>query len=288
MVSKTCPNGKIWRNGYTAKRYGKKIKVKGDCIRATSQTGEKRSLKDKEFLTKREKIHEEVDKEFGNLKCPKGTIERVGFTKNPYKRKSYTRKSGSKVHAAKIGPSLYPPVCIKKRGEPTKGYKIPVHLNKGVLKKYGYNDVKNMSSKERHEALMKAKKDINPLSLYRKLIVVSTMNEHTNPEISKIFKSDANWVKTNFGLLATGPHEVNVRHSRKSRGSKYNKTGGSKKTSKKGSKTSKKTSKKGSKTSKKRKTSKGSKTSKKTKKGSKTSKKTSKKGSKKGSKTSKK
>jgi len=76
-------------------------------------------------------------------------------------------------------------------------------LEKGDLKKYGYENVSDKSSSSRHRALSRAVKDIKPLSLFRKLIILSTMNKTKNPILAKKFKSDAKWIKSEFGLLRT-------------------------------------------------------------------------------------
>lgn len=56
MVSKrACGKGMIKRKGYTANRRGKNVTVKAGCIRATSASGSKRSVKDRAYLNKRSK-----------------------------------------------------------------------------------------------------------------------------------------------------------------------------------------------------------------------------------------
>lgn len=243
MASKRCPKGTIERTGYTANRRGKKVKVSSSCIRATSASGSKRSTVDRAALATRKKIQAKVGKKYGKSNCPAGTIERAGYTKKGYKRRSFTRKSGSFVKGTSVGPSEVPPTCITDRGTPGKGLKIPTVLEKGVLKKVGYNNVRNMSLAERHAALERANGSIkNPLSLFRKLIVVSTMNKRTNPDVSKIFKEDAYWVRATFGLMKiepSGSKSRNVRSSKNPSGSKTSKSKTSKSKKPSGSKTSK-------------------------------------------------
>ena len=48
-ASKDCKKGEIFRKAYTRKTGSKTIKVKGDCIKATSQSGMKRSVGQKVF-----------------------------------------------------------------------------------------------------------------------------------------------------------------------------------------------------------------------------------------------
>jgi hypothetical protein len=37
---------------------------------------------------------------------------------------------------------------------------------------------------------------MNPLSVYRKLIAVTVLNENKNPSLARLYKDDANYVKT--------------------------------------------------------------------------------------------
>lgn len=210
MVSKSCGKGQIRRKGYTAKRKGKNIRVASSCIKATSASGSKRSNLDKAYLKKRAKIQKEIGKKYGHKKCATGQMERAGYSKKPYNRKSYTRKNGSRVKKAYVSASEVPPTCIDRKGARVppgkKKFKIPMVLEKGVLKKYGYANVKKLSMEERHTAIKKAVEKIkNPLSLFRKLVAVSTMNKKTNPGTAKIFKEDALWIKSHFGLMKTEP-----------------------------------------------------------------------------------
>lgn len=235
-----CPAGQILRKGYTAKRGSKNVRVPAGCIKSVSASGSKRSTKDKAILNKRAKIQKSVSKKYGDVKCGPGKIERAGFTRRAYNRRAYTRKDGTKVHAATIRKSVTKPVCIKDVGNVGKGPKLQLVLEKGVLKKAGYSNVKSMNSRDRHHALDVAERQIgNPLSLYRKLVIVSTMNKNKDPELAHIFKQDANWVKGKYGLSRSGS---------KSNGKKPK--SGSKKTTKT-TKTTKSKSKRGSKTSKK-------------------------------------
>lgn len=203
----SCPKGMIKRKGYTANRRGKQVKVAASCIRATSASGLKRSPIDKAYLAQRAAIHEKLEKKYGSKKCPPGQIERSGFTKGSYERRGYYRKNGTYVHPAHVSKAEVAPVCVRDIGAPGKGFKIPVVLEKGVLKRVGYADVKNLTVQQRHNALSRAYNELqNPLSLFRKLVVVSTMNKNKDPDLAKIFKTDANWVKDQYGLLVTPPH----------------------------------------------------------------------------------
>ena len=68
------------------------------------------------------------------------------------------------------------------------------HLEKGTLSKFGYS-MKNIQIK-RHKSLKKAIKTIKPLAIYRRLIALYVLNKNKHPENAKIFKNDAEWIKT--------------------------------------------------------------------------------------------
>jgi len=118
-----------------------------------------------------------------HIKCKKGYIERSAYIK---KNKTIVK-----------------PICIKDKG--IKGHgnvliaSLELVLDKIDLKKYGYHNVINKTLSERHKALNKVlKKEYksNWLPLYRRLILLSTLNKRTNIEISQIFKKDAKWLKS--------------------------------------------------------------------------------------------
>jgi len=71
-------------------------------------------------------------------------------------------------------------------------------LKKGLLTKFGYQNVTQLSQQERHEALKKAIRAYGALSVFRKLNAVYVYNRKTNPSHSKIFKTDSLWVRQQF------------------------------------------------------------------------------------------
>jgi Family of unknown function (DUF5771) len=71
-------------------------------------------------------------------------------------------------------------------------------LKKGLLIKFGYQNVTQLSQQQRHEALTKAIRAYGPLSVFRKLNAVYVYNRKTNPSHSKIFKTDRDWVRLQF------------------------------------------------------------------------------------------
>jgi hypothetical protein len=131
-------------------------------------------------IIKKRKI---VQSKTNHIKCKKGYIERSAYIKK------------NKI--------IVQPKCIKDRG--TKGYgniilaSLELSIDKIDLGKYGYYNLINKSLSERHKALKKIlKKEYknNWLPLYRRLILLSTLNKRTNPKLSKIFKKDATYLKS--------------------------------------------------------------------------------------------
>ena len=188
-----CSKGEILRKSYTTKT-GKK--VKSNCIEAQSQSGEKSSLYIKKFRSKQLKTHKkarEIFKGKYSSKCKKGEILREG-----YKRKEYT-KILSDGTTKKIKSKWISPSCIKSAtGKSSKGPKLITITNDYELKDYGYENVKKLSSTNRQKALTKAIKYIKPISLFRKLIALSTLQKNIDPKLHKIFYKDAYFVRDNL------------------------------------------------------------------------------------------
>jgi len=196
--SKDCPQGKIYREGYIRHINDKNIVVQGDCIKATSQDLHKRSTKDKKYLMERNKMYELARQKFSKeipSKCPEGTILREGFYKKPTNRRSYKRSTGTSVKESKVKGAWVPPVCVKSINREKKERLFVLEPN--VLKKYGYENVQQLSEQQRHKVLNKALKDgIKPLSLFRRIIALGTLTKNTNPRLSELFREDALYVKT--------------------------------------------------------------------------------------------
>lgn len=171
--SKKCKNGQILRVGYT-KKDG--TVVAPNCIKATSQSGMKRSDIDKKIIEQKEKIHLQMREKYGSKKCKPGEIMREGYKRN---------KNSIEV----------PPTCIKSKTGKPHGKQLFV-LEKDVLAKYGYTDVKSLTKIERMRCLKKALKKLKPLPLMRRLNALSVLNKDQNPKLSKIFKDDSEWIKT--------------------------------------------------------------------------------------------
>jgi len=189
--SKKCSKGQILREGYTTKT---NKKVSPSCITAQSATGKKTSLEVKKYLKKKEKIHKAAMKRFSKevpKKCPPGHILREGYKKESYKSHS---KKGKEINVA--GSWTKPECILSITGKSKKGSKLITIIDKDVLGKYGYLNIKTISKGERYAALRKALKEIKALSVYRRLVALSTLNKNRDVELYEILKSDADWIKT--------------------------------------------------------------------------------------------
>ena len=87
-------------------------------------------------------------------------------------------------------------VRLKRSPRRRKSRSVIPTLKKGELTKYGYSS--KLPAKERRESLKKAVKKYSPLSVFRKLNAVATLNKNRSPKLTKIFNSDKNWVKRNY------------------------------------------------------------------------------------------
>lgn len=185
-----CKEGEIWRVGHTqtvkkkntkkpSKKTSKKVVVKGKCIKATSQSGEKTSTMTREYLAERKELHKLAREKFGVPMCAKGEIVREG-----YRRSS---KTGKQVWVS--------PTCIDKKGKGMKREQL-IYIEPGRLSKYGYDEIENKSDISRHMALRKAMQSgEKPLSVSRRLNALATLTKNTNPKLSRTFKEDSEWIK---------------------------------------------------------------------------------------------
>ena len=70
------------------------------------------------------------------------------------------------------------------------------HLIPGVLEKYGYHGIKDLTQRQRHGALNRALSDIRPLSLFRRLNALYVLNKNQDPGVAGLFRKDRDYVKT--------------------------------------------------------------------------------------------
>jgi hypothetical protein len=110
----------------------------------------------------------------------KATKSRTGY--------SYVRKAGiSRVSA----------VPAKDVGASGKSTKVIGKLKGGMLTKYGYHPVEAKTN--RYKALSKGIiKGEKPLSVMRRLIAISVLTKRTLPRASRIYKSDAMWIRRKY------------------------------------------------------------------------------------------
>ena len=168
--------------------------IKSNCITAQSNSGEKTSDIIKDYLKAKEKVHELARKKFSkesSKKCSKGYIMRDGYKVNSHKSHS---KNGKEIV---IKEHWVKPECIKSQlNRSTKGEKVIVIIEKDILGKYGYKNIKELPEQKRHIFLHKAIKENKPLSIYRRIVALSTLNKNKDHKLYKILKDDANWIKT--------------------------------------------------------------------------------------------
>jgi hypothetical protein len=80
-----------------------------------------------------------------------------------------------------------------------KGKVVIPLSNSEILSNQGYKDVKDMTVLARHRALARVIRTGEPsLGLFRRLNVLMILFKKTNPKLSKIFKSDRDWVKEKY------------------------------------------------------------------------------------------
>lgn len=182
-----CKKGYILRKGYTRKtKSGKSIRVKSNCIKATSMSGKKSSDKVKKQLTKLSRQHQKAREKFGTPKCKKGEILREG-----YRKKSYVNTSGKTIKGSWVRPR-----CIKSITGRKHGKQITI-LEKGTLGRFGYHDVRNKTVDERHQALHNALDSGVPhLPIMRKLNILSVLFKNKDQNLHSIYKHDFYYIQS--------------------------------------------------------------------------------------------
>jgi hypothetical protein len=137
--------------------------------------------------------------------CPPGMIERRpyhrGFT-SAVRQQGYTvtKKTGKTYRVFPKAKGTYVKAkCIKDLGRPGKGPKAIGALRKGELKKHGYSSQKPEA--QRHAALNRAIKEFGALGVSRKLMAVANYTVRTQPEKSRIYKADSEWIRSENKLL---------------------------------------------------------------------------------------
>ena len=189
--SKKCSKGYILREGYINKL---NKTVNPSCIKAQSASGKKTSLELKKYIEKKKSKQKQARNLFpidANQKCKSGQILREGYYVESHSSHS---KSGKKKM---IKSHWVAPGCINSQlNRSTKGPKLITIMNKDILKPFGYENLENLTKSKRHSALKKALKNIKPLSIYRRIIAISTLNKNKNVNLYNILREDANWIKS--------------------------------------------------------------------------------------------
>ena len=76
--------------------------------------------------------------------------------------------------------------------------RIPIS-NSGIMSEHGYEGVREKSELARHRALARViRAGEPPLGLFRRLNVLMILFKRTDPKLSKLFKSDRDWVKEKY------------------------------------------------------------------------------------------
>jgi len=165
LIHNKCPAGYVKRKGYTRKNTGKHIK--GICIRGSPYAG-------KPTASRRSR-----------KACPPGKAPRAGYTRH------VTKANGSRqsirVKAA----------CVK--GSSTVKQTIGP-LRKGELQRFGYSY--KLPESIRHSSLRAAIKQLGALNVYRKLDAVAKLSATANPQSSRVFAADRDWIRSHYVLHA--------------------------------------------------------------------------------------
>lgn len=200
-----CPSGYHKRSGY--KSFSGKY-VPPRCVKATTSYAEtSREFKNRTLRKPSQRLERKgISPRAINTRkvCPRGFILRKAYVRKyttAVKDRGFSVHRGNRTYRAypTSGSTVVKAACIKDRGKEGKGPQTIGPLRRGELLKHGYTYRK--SSDERHAALRKAAKEFGALGLYRKLNAVAKLSSRTEPQISKVFKTDRNWVKSSLGPL---------------------------------------------------------------------------------------
>lgn len=188
----SCPKDHILRESYKVQS-GKRVSAR--CIRKPGLIHGKSTDKTVSLLKKasqRASHAMKLVKKLGlpiKYHCPKGTTLRKGYT-----RRSYNRKTGTHVKHGLVYPG-----CIKTRGKlGSKEKVIVLDPDDHYLSKFGYYNVEDKTTEQRHSSLHKLIKHFIPIKgemasynyVIRALNARYILNRNTNRKIAKIFKAD--------------------------------------------------------------------------------------------------
>jgi Family of unknown function (DUF5771) len=126
------------------------------------------------------------------------SIIRSGYTQHRTRKVITVHRDGKVFrYVRQAGKTYVRPVPIPDVGAAGKGPKLIGPLKGGMLTKYGYHPVEAMTS--RHRSLEKGvRMGEKPLSVFRRLMAISTLTKRTAKRASRIYKADAMWVLKRF------------------------------------------------------------------------------------------
>lgn len=125
-----------------------------------------------------------MSSEMHNIRCPKGMIERVGY--------SFKRKTSKKQIKVK-------PICIKDQGKLGKGPKLGIlpAYDVGLLSEFGYS--LHDSHEVRIKAIKKAIKHHNELKILRHINALRTLFKRNEKYYNKLNK-DLKWIQKDYNI----------------------------------------------------------------------------------------
>ena len=189
----SCPRGHVLRESYRSKS-GKVVRAR--CIRKTGifhgKASEKAAIR-KSQAAVRATMAARMSARAGlptPTRCPAGMTLRAGYT-----RRSYMRKSGTRVHS-----TLAHPACIPRRGKSghkTKIFAIDPKVDH-YLSQFGYVDIINKDQATRHTALHKLitylENKHGKMAAWNYVIKAlnyrALVNRNTNKQVSRLMKAD--------------------------------------------------------------------------------------------------
>ena len=179
LIHNKCPAGYVKRAGYTRKNTGKYVKAA--CIKSTSP-----------YATRPNKTRKAAPSGVpAYVQCGPGEISRSSYIRH------YTSKKNNKRKAIVVKAA-----CVRDTGKlgklPTPSSIGP--LRQGELQRFGYSY--KLPDAVRHQSLRNAISELGALNVYRKLDAVAKLTMRTNPQASRAFMTDRDWIRKNFVLKA--------------------------------------------------------------------------------------
>jgi hypothetical protein len=169
LIHNKCPSGYVKRKGYTRKNTGKHIKA--ICIRSTSPYSSK------------PRTHRKSRKA-----CPPGKSPRAAYTRQ------VTKANGSR-ETIRVKSA-----CVKGSASKVPANQRIGPLRKGELQRFGYSY--KLPESIRHSSLRAAIKQLGALDVYRKLDAVAKLSATANPQSSRAFATDRDWIRSHYVLKA--------------------------------------------------------------------------------------